>query len=86
MSLRQLYKLAEETPLNDVSKAQAKLDACVFAAYGIKQNDDILAFLLDLNLDLAEREAKEQEIVGPGLLSSVADPHGFMTADCIDLF
>jgi hypothetical protein len=85
MSLRDLYRVMEETPANPVSEVQDKLDAAVFAAYGIKKNDDILAFLLALNLELAEKEANGEEIVGPGLPSSIENPAEFITDDCIKM-
>ena len=34
-------------------------------AYGWSAKDDVLANLLDLNLELAERESEGQTIVGP---------------------
>jgi hypothetical protein len=83
MSLRDLYRVMEETPANPVSEVQDKLDAAVFAAYGIKKNDDILAFLLALNLELAEKETNGEEIVGPGLPPSIENPAEFITDDCI---
>lgn len=83
-SLRDLYRVMEETPENLVSKAQDSLDAAVFAAYGIKKGDDILSFLLALNNKLAEAENAKQEIVGPGLPKSV-EPESFITSDCVKM-
>jgi len=40
------------------------LDALVLKAYGWSAKDDVLANLLDLNLELAEEEAKGLAIVG----------------------
>jgi hypothetical protein len=34
-------------------------------AYGWKASEDILSNLLDLNLELAEREAAGEKVVGP---------------------
>jgi len=85
ISLRELYRVIEETPANPVSEAQDKLDAAVFSAYGMKKNDDILAFLLALNLDLAEKEANGEEILGPGLPPSIENPAEFITNDCISM-
>jgi hypothetical protein len=85
MSLRQLYRLAEETSANPVSEAQDKLDACVLAAYGVKKSDDILGVLLNLNIDLARREVKGEKIVGPGLPLNIPDAQRFVTKDCISI-
>lgn len=81
-SLRELYRVMEETPENPVSKAQDKLDAAVFTAYGMKKDEDILSFLLALNGQLAEAEAAGKPIIGPGLPSTAA-PDTFMTDDCV---
>lgn len=64
---------------------QDELDAAVFAAYGMKKNEDVLAFLLGLNLELAEKEANGEEIVGPGLPPSVEIPAEFITDDCVKM-
>lgn len=85
ISLRDLYRVMEEIPTNPVSEVQDKLDAAVFAAYGIKKNDDILAFLLNLNLELAEKEANKEKIIGPGLPPMIESPAEFITDDCIKI-
>jgi hypothetical protein len=85
MSLRDLYRVMEESPANPVSQVQDKLDAAVFAAYGLKKNDDILAFLLALNLELAAKEANGEAIIGPGLPPNINNPAEFITADCIKM-
>ena len=41
------------------------LDALVLKAYGWKASEDIFSKLLDLNLELAEREAAGEKEVGP---------------------
>ncbi|MDR0672572.1 MAG: N-6 DNA methylase [Zoogloeaceae bacterium] len=82
-SLRDLYRAMEETPENPVSKAQEKLDAAVFKAYGMKAGDDILVFLLTLNRQLAEKLADAAfaaTVTGPGLPES-AGQENFVTDD-----
>jgi len=44
---------------------QPTLDALVLKAYGWSAKADVLANLLDLNLELAELEADGRAIVGP---------------------
>jgi hypothetical protein len=80
-SLRELYQTMEETPENAVSKAQDKLDAAVFAAYGIKKDDDILSFLLALNVKLSALELQGKSIIGPGLPKTASSD--FLTNDCV---
>jgi hypothetical protein len=41
------------------------VDALVLKAHGWKASEDILSNLLDLNLELAEREAAGEKVVGP---------------------
>ena len=80
-SLRDLYRVMEESPENPVSKAQDKLDDAVFAAYGIKRDDDVLAFLLALNAKIVALEEQGKPVTGPGLPKSVDST--FITDDCV---
>lgn len=83
LSLRDLYRIVEETPINPISAAQDKLDTAVMAAYGMRKSSDILAFLLALNNDLAQKETDGKPIVAPGLPYAVAKPGEFVTSDAI---
>jgi hypothetical protein len=83
--LRELYRTLELPGQNPLKSAHEKLDAAVRAAYGMKAKDDLLAFLLALNADLAEREASMRLVVGPGLPPSVKDAAPFITKDCIQV-
>ena len=84
-SLRELYRTLDLPGKNPLKTAHDKLEAAVRAAYGMKAGDDPLAFLLALNLELADREANNQSVVGPGLPSTVADPSPFLTDDCVKM-
>ena len=53
-SLRDLYRTLETPGTNRLRDAQAALDSAVRAAYGMKESEDTLAFLLRLNLELAD--------------------------------
>jgi hypothetical protein len=53
-------------------------------AYGIDKNDDPLAFLLRLNLKMAEDESNGKKIIGPGLPTIISNPSEFITEDCIE--
>lgn len=85
MSLRDLYRIAEMPGKNPLNDAQAALDKAVAAAYGMSPKADPLEFLLALNQSCAEREARGEAIVGPGLPPFVTDPAPFITADCVTM-
>jgi hypothetical protein len=55
------------------------------AAYGMKPDEDILAFLLKLNLELAEKESDGQPITPPGLPAIIKNPKDFITKDCVSI-
>ena len=59
------------------------LDATVRRAYGMTDTEDILAFLLKLNLELADKESKDKPITPPGLPPSVKSPADFVSDDCV---
>ncbi len=82
-SLRQLYRSLETPGANRLRNAQSALDAAVRAAYDMKDSDDTLAFLLSLNLKLADAEAKGVAITPPGLPAPSPHRAGFITSDCI---
>ena len=84
-SLRDLYRTLETPGDNKLRDAHSTLDTAVRAAYGMKEPDDILAFLLKLNLALAAQEAEGQSITPPGLPSFVTKPAEFITKDCVTI-
>ena len=49
----------------------------------MKASQDILAFLLKKNLELAGLEAQGQAITPPGLPAFVEKPDQFITKDCV---
>jgi hypothetical protein len=82
-SLRELYKSLETPGENRLRTAHAALDAAVRAAYGMNPAEDILAFLLKLNLELAAKETNGQPITPPGLPAFVGSPKEFISKDCV---
>ena len=60
-----LYNAYFHEPASQLAKQHQALDALVLKAYGWKASEDILSNLLDLNLELAEREAAGEKVVGP---------------------
>jgi SAM-dependent methyltransferase len=82
-SLRKLYRTLEEPGSNSLRDAHARLDAAVRAAYGMANDTDPLAFLLDLNLACAAKEKAGEKITPPGLPLPEKDHAAFITEDCI---
>ena len=83
MSFRELYRTLELPGASPLKDAHAVLDAAVRDAYGMGKAEDALAFLLDLNQMVAEREEAGQAVVGPGLPLCVINPAALVTDDCI---
>ncbi len=84
-SLRDLYRTRETPGANRLRDAHAALDSAVRAAYGMKAQEDPLAFLLRLNLELAQKEARAQSITPPGLPAWVRDGGSLVCRDCIQV-
>jgi hypothetical protein len=60
-----LYNAYFHEPASQLAKLHKALDILVLKAYGWKASEDILSNLLDLNQELAEREAAGEQVVGP---------------------
>ena len=82
-SLRDLYRTLETPGANRLRDAHAALDSAVRSAYGLKEQEDTLAFLLRLNLELAGLETKGQPITSPGLSAAVPARERLISSDCI---
>lgn len=63
--ITQLYNQFFHEPSSQLFKLHAKLDQLVMQAYEFKSDDDILAKLWELNLELAEKEKRGLSVVGP---------------------
>ena len=63
--ITEMYNRYFAEPASKLRKLHDSLDAMVLKAYGWSAKDDVLANLLDLNLELAELEAEGQAVVGP---------------------
>ncbi len=83
--LRDLYRTLKTPGADRLRDAQVALDIAVCAAYGISATYDILAFLIKLNLELADNEAKGASITTPGLPSFVPDPGSLVSEDCVKI-
>ena len=63
--ITQVYNKFFEGPTSPLFKLQAQLERQVMPAYGFIDSDDILAKVLELNLELAEKEKRGEPLVGP---------------------
>ncbi|WP_425414860.1 type IIL restriction-modification enzyme MmeI [Rubellimicrobium mesophilum] len=82
-SLRDLYRSLELPGASPLKDAHAALDAAVRSAYGMPAKADTLEFLLKLNAEVAEAEAKGKAVQKPGLPEGTKDRSAFVTADAI---
>ena len=82
-SLRDLYRTLETPGANRLRDAHAALGSAVRAAYGMKDTEDTLAFLLAINLELADKEANGVQITSPGLPVSAREAAEFMSKDYV---
>lgn len=83
MSFRELYRTLELPGASPLKDGHAKLDQAVRDAYGMKKSDDPLAFLLDLNQTVANKEEAGEAVVGPGLPPVVKNKASLVTEDSI---
>lgn len=81
--MRDLYRTLDKPGANPMKERQEDLDAAVRAAYGIPLAADPLAYILDLNAQVAEAEAAGEVVQGAGLPASVGNPASCVTKDCI---
>lgn len=82
-SLRALYRTLEQPGDNPLRDTHVRLDAAVRAAYGMAEDADPLAFLLELNLACAAREKAGEKVTSPGLPLPPEEQAEFITKDCI---
>jgi hypothetical protein len=71
-SLRELYKSLEAPGENRLRDAHDALDTAIPRTDGMNSDENILFFLLKLNLEFVTREAKGEPIAPPGLPGFVA--------------
>lgn len=85
LTLRQLYRIMDDTPNNPVSEIQNKLDNAVRDAYGMRHDADVLQFLLELNGKLYQKEQNDEIIQGPGLPNKIKDKSELVSEDCVKM-
>ncbi|HEY1937653.1 MAG TPA: DNA methyltransferase [Candidatus Angelobacter sp.] len=85
LGLRELYQLTELPGSNLLKAAQSDLDAAVRIAYGISPKDDVLSFLLALNLDVASLESKGNTVQGPGIPTGAKKAEVLISSDRVEM-
>ncbi len=63
--ITQVYNKFFEEPTSQLFKLHAQLARQVMQGYGFIDSDDILAKVLEFNLELAEKDKRREPIVGP---------------------
>ena len=85
-NLRELYRSLEQGNCEPLQIAQQKLDHAVRSLYGITENQDLLKFLLDLNLEVAIAEERGEPVIKAGFpeifQEAIAE---FITDDCVQM-
>ena len=81
--LRALYRTLELPGANPLKDAHAALDTAVLAAYGFSAKKDLLAQLLELNLDVAQGIENGGPVTAPGIPASFPGPEALISDDCI---
>jgi hypothetical protein len=81
--LRALYRTLELPGANPLKDAHAALDAAVLEAYGFRGKRDLLAQLLELNLEVARRIDAGQSVVAPGIPPGYPQRDKLISDDCI---
>jgi hypothetical protein len=81
--LRAVYRTLELPGKNPLKDAHASLDAAVLTAYGFAPKQDLLAQLLALNHEVAEKIKAGEPVTPPGAPAGYGDASGLITEDCI---
>jgi hypothetical protein len=81
--LRALYRTLELPGANPLKDAHAALDTAVLTAYGFNANKDLLAQLLALNREVADKIEKGDPVAAPGVPKNYPDAKKLVTEDCI---
>ena len=78
-----MYRTLELPGTNPLKDAHAGLHAAVLDGYGFSPKKDLLAQLLALNLEVAQRIDAGQPVTAPGVPTAYPDPSRLVTDDCI---
>jgi hypothetical protein len=64
-------------------EVHAELDAAVMEAYGFSAEKDLLAQILELNLEVAKRIEAGEKVVAPGIPPGYPKAKELVSEDCI---
>jgi hypothetical protein len=81
--LRGVYRTLELPGKSPLKDAHAALDAAVQQAYGLSAKKDLLAQLLALNHDVAQRIERGESVTAPGVPAGYPDASRLVTEDCV---
>jgi len=84
-TLRDIYRIMEEPGANPLKDLHQKLDDAVMSAYGFSKRKDLLTQLLELNLEVASKIEKGEEVQSPGLPKCVVNKEDFISEDCVKM-
>jgi len=84
-TLRDIYRIMEEPGANPLKDLHQKLDDTVMTAYGFSKRKDLLTQLLELNLEVASKIEKGEEVQSPGLPKCVVNKEDFISEDCVKM-
>jgi len=83
LTLREIYQLLETGGKYIIRDLHNKLDNVVIEAYGFNPKTDTLQQLLDLNLELAEKEKNSVKIQKPGIPDYYTHKQDLISTDCV---
>ncbi len=83
--LRALYRTLELPGKNPLKDAHAILDNAVLEAYGFSAKKDLLAQVLELNIEVAKKIEAGEFVIAPGIPPNYSDQTKLITDDCINV-
>ena len=85
--LKKLYDGQDSGVTSKLRMLTDELDSAVLNAYGVGQGDkdNILEFLLELNIKLSKSFANGEEFIGPGLPKNITSEKSFISSDCLSI-
>jgi type II restriction/modification system DNA methylase subunit YeeA len=85
LTLRDLYKVIEKPGKNPLVDLQKILDKAVIDAYGFNYKEDILQQLLELNIEIFDKEQNNEQVQGPGIPNNFPNRTNLISEDCVTL-
>jgi len=83
LTLREIYRILELPGNSKLSELKKKLETLILTAYDFDSKKDILEQLLNLNLELAEKEKNNIPIQKPGIPDYYENKVELISDDCV---